>query len=209
MLEPLETPFADLDQFRIMRLIKNKLDDKYFLMISNREVRGVTLPCVARINVCMSANWTFDLTAPEPDHMEKDVPHTGTHAYIAPAFPDSFAGTSFGHQPREEYDYTTMRTTLDDVLSELRHQNNVEEDRDVLLRNIQMHQEKMRASIGQIRQTQIYFVERMNLHIADLIDNMNGVHVEVAGMREYMQYMPNPAFGRGGFAQHRGRDRYH
>ncbi|KAI5429770.1 hypothetical protein KIW84_034385 [Lathyrus oleraceus] len=50
-LEPLETPFVDLDYCRSMRLIKNKPDDKYFLMISNREVRGVTLPHAARINV--------------------------------------------------------------------------------------------------------------------------------------------------------------
>lgn len=34
-LEPLETPFADLDYFHRTRLIKNKPDDKYFLMISN------------------------------------------------------------------------------------------------------------------------------------------------------------------------------
>ncbi|KAI5430262.1 hypothetical protein KIW84_034733 [Lathyrus oleraceus] len=208
MLEPLETPFADLDYFRSMRLIKNKPNDKYFLMISNREVRGVTLPC-ALINVRMSANWTFDLTAPEPDHTEQDAPHTGTHAPIAPAFPDSFVGTSSKHQPHEEYDYTARRITLDDVLSKLRHRNDAEEDRDVLLRNIQMQQEKMRASIDQIRQTQLDFVERTNLHIANLIDNMNEVHMEVAGMREYVQYVPNPAFGRGGFARHRGRDRYH
>lgn len=56
-------------------------------MISNREVKGVTLSGVARINVRMSANWTFDLNAPEPDnkdgpdHMEQDVPHTDTHTH--------------------------------------------------------------------------------------------------------------------------------
>ncbi|KAI5434898.1 hypothetical protein KIW84_021646 [Lathyrus oleraceus] len=56
MLELLETPFADLDYCRSMRLIKNKPDSKYSLIISNREVRGVSLPCAARINVRMSAN---------------------------------------------------------------------------------------------------------------------------------------------------------
>ncbi|KAI5440521.1 hypothetical protein KIW84_010124 [Lathyrus oleraceus] len=34
-LEPLETPFVDFDYCRSMRLIKNKPDDKYFMMISN------------------------------------------------------------------------------------------------------------------------------------------------------------------------------
>ncbi|KAI5418641.1 hypothetical protein KIW84_043029 [Lathyrus oleraceus] len=138
MLDQLETLFADLDYFCSMRLIKNKHDDKYFLMISNREVRGVTLPCDARINVGMSTNWNFDINAPEPDHMEQDAPHTGTQAHIAPAFPDSFVDTSSGHQPCKEYDYTSMKKTLDDVLSELRHQNDAEADHDVLLRNIQM-----------------------------------------------------------------------
>lgn len=50
-LESLETLFVDLDYFCSMRLIKNKPDGKYFLMISNREVKGVTLPCAARIDV--------------------------------------------------------------------------------------------------------------------------------------------------------------
>ncbi|KAI5423876.1 hypothetical protein KIW84_030194 [Lathyrus oleraceus] len=113
-LEPLETPFADLDYCHSMRLIKNKPDGKYSLMISSREVRGVTLPYIARINM-------------------------------------HIIGTSSGYQPREEYDYPAMRTTLDDVLSKLIHWNDVEADHDVLLRNIQMQQAKMRASIDQIR----------------------------------------------------------
>ena len=57
----------------------------------------------------------------------------------------------------------------------------------------------MRVSIDQIRQSPLDFVERMNLHIADLIKNMNRVHLEVASMREYMQHVPNSAFNRGGF----------
>ncbi|KAI5441210.1 hypothetical protein KIW84_010604 [Lathyrus oleraceus] len=91
-IEPLETPFSNLDYCRSMRLIWNKPDGKYFLMFSNREVRGVTLPCAACIDVRMSANWTFDLNAPELNHMEQDTPHTGTHAYITHVFPNSFAG---------------------------------------------------------------------------------------------------------------------
>ncbi|KAI5420407.1 hypothetical protein KIW84_044266 [Lathyrus oleraceus] len=176
-LESLETPFADLDYYYSMRLIKNKPDDKYFLMISNREVRGVTLPCAARIDVRMSANWTFDLNAPEPDHMEQYAPHPGTHAHTTPAFPDSVVGISSGYQSREE--------------------------------NTQRQHEKMRVSIDQIRQTHLDFVERTELNIADLIENMNGVHMKVSGMREYMQHVPNPTFGRGGFARHSGRDRHH
>lgn len=58
----------------------------------------------------------------------------------------------------------------------------------------------MRVFINQIRQTQLDFVEWMELNMDELIENMNGVHMEMASMREYMQHVPNPAFGKGGFA---------
>lgn len=85
----------------------------------------------------MSANWTFYLNAPELDHMEQNAPHTSTQEHTVPTFPDSVAGTSSEHQPHEEYDYTSMKTSLDDVLSELRHQNDDEVHRYILLSNIQ------------------------------------------------------------------------
>ncbi|KAI5436345.1 hypothetical protein KIW84_022717 [Lathyrus oleraceus] len=144
-LEPLETPFVDLDYCRSMRIIKNKPDGRYFLLISNREVRGVTLPCVACIDMRISANWTFDLTDLEPDHMEQDAPQTGTHAYIAHAFPDSF------------------------------------EDRDVLLRNIQRQKEEMKVTIDQIRETQLDFVNKTDINMGDLIEQMNEMLMEVSG----------------------------
>ncbi|KAI5388012.1 hypothetical protein KIW84_073922 [Lathyrus oleraceus] len=150
---------TDLDYCRSMRLIKNTPNDKYYLIISNIEVRGVTLPCATRINVRLRANWIFDANAPDPDdtirpdRMEQDAPHTGSHAHITHAFFYSFAGTSSEYQPHEEYDYTTMRTTLDDILSELRHQNNVSAVRDILLRSIQRQQEEMKVTIDQIKET--------------------------------------------------------
>ncbi|KAI5428991.1 hypothetical protein KIW84_033840 [Lathyrus oleraceus] len=164
-LQPLETPFADLDYCRSIRLIKNKPDRKYYLMISNREVMRVTLPCDARINVRLSANWIFNANTPDP-------------------------GTSSGYQPREEYYYTTMRITLDDILSELRHQNDVDVERDT-------------------RETQLDFVERTKLNMGDLTEQMNGVRMEVSDMREYMQHVPQPEYGRSGIGRHRGRDRHH
>ncbi|KAI5424089.1 hypothetical protein KIW84_030342 [Lathyrus oleraceus] len=82
----------------------------------------------------------FDANAPDPDdtlgsdRIEQDAPQNGTHAHTTYAFPDSFVGTSSRYQLHEEYDYIAMRTTLDDILSELRHQNDVDADRDVPLR---------------------------------------------------------------------------
>lgn len=175
-----------------MRLIKNKPDDKYYLMISNREVRGVTLPCVARINVRLRANWIFDGNAPDPDdnvrldRMEQDAPQTGTHAHITYAFPGSFAGTSSRYQPRNEYDYTIIRRTLDDILIELRHQNDIDAECDVLLRSIQRQQEEMRVTIDQIRENQLDFFERTELNMGDLTMHMNEVRMEVSYMREYV-----------------------
>lgn len=69
--------------------------------------------------------------------MEQDAPHTGTDAYTTHVFPDSFIGTSSKYHPRKEYDYTTMRTSLYNILCELRHQNDADADRDMLLRSIQ------------------------------------------------------------------------
>ncbi|KAI5406548.1 hypothetical protein KIW84_053039 [Lathyrus oleraceus] len=80
--------------------------------------------------------------------MEQDAPHTRTHAHTTHAFSNSFASTSSGYQPHEEYDYTTMRITLDDILSELRHQNDIYMDCYVLLRTIQRQQEEMRVTIN-------------------------------------------------------------
>ncbi|KAI5444134.1 hypothetical protein KIW84_012664 [Lathyrus oleraceus] len=214
-LDPLETPFANLDYFCNMRLIKNKPDDKYYLMISNREVRGVTLPCIAHINVRLSTNWIFYANAPDPDdnvrpdRMEEDTPQNGTHAHTTHAFSDSSTGTSFGYQPREEYDYTAIRITLDDILSELRHQNDIDVESDVLFKSIQRKQEEMRVTIDQIRENQLDFVERTKLNMGDLIEKMNEVRREVSDMREYMQHVPHLVYGRSGIRRHRGRDRHH
>lgn len=101
----------------------------------------------------LSANWIFDANAPDPDdnvrpdRMEQDVPQTGTHAHTTHAFPDSFAGTSSRYHPRKEYDYIAIRTALNDILSELRHRNDVATDRDVLLKSIQRQQEEMRSPL--------------------------------------------------------------
>ena len=113
-------------------------------------MKGVTLPYIARIDVRMSPNWTFHLNAPESGHMEQDAPQTGTHAHTTHVFPDSFAGTSSRYKSQEEYDYTAMRTSLDDILRELRHRNDAETERDVLLRNIHSKKEEMRITIDQL-----------------------------------------------------------
>lgn len=44
-LDPLLIPSLDIDVFRHMRLIKNMRDVRYSLMIGNKEVPSIILPC--------------------------------------------------------------------------------------------------------------------------------------------------------------------
>ncbi|XP_050909800.1 uncharacterized protein LOC127123641 [Lathyrus oleraceus] len=90
-----------------------------------------------------------------------------------------------------------MRTSLDDILSELRHQNDAEAERDVLLRNLHRQQEEMRITINQLRDSHVDYVERDEHNMVEHIEQMIDVRMEVSGTREYMQHMPHPAFGRG------------
>lgn len=163
----------------------------------------------------MSANWIFDLNAPEPDnedepdHTEQNAHYTDTLMHITHVFPDSFTGTSFGYQSREEYDYTAMMIALNDILNKLRHHNGAEAKRDMLLRNIHRKQEEIRITFNQLRDSYVDYVERIEHNMDELIKQMIYVRVEVSSMREYMQHVPYPEFGRGCIGRHRGRGRHH
>lgn len=67
----------------------------------------------------------------------------------------------------------------------------------------------MMATNDQIIEKQLDFVERTEHNMGDLIEHMNGVHMEVLDMREYMQHVRHPVYGRGGIGRHRGRGRHH
>lgn len=67
-LEPLNTPFLDLDACRSMRLIKNRQDGRYHLMVGNRAVNSIILPNSACTNVQDRNNWSYNLNALEPGH---------------------------------------------------------------------------------------------------------------------------------------------
>lgn len=62
---PLPTPFLDKDVCHSMRMISNKQDGRYYLMVRNKTVKSIILPCSARIDVQNKQNWTFDFNAPE------------------------------------------------------------------------------------------------------------------------------------------------
>jgi hypothetical protein len=102
-----------------------------------------------------------------------------------------------------------MRTALDYILSELRDRNDINVERNVLLRSIQRQQEEIRATIDQIREPQLDFVERTKLNMGDLTEQMNGVRMEVSDMREYIQHVPHLVYDRGSIRRHRGCDQHH
>lgn len=60
-LDPLLVPSLDIHVCRHMWLIKNMRDERYSLMIGNREVLGVVLPCLDRTHVKNRANWIYNL----------------------------------------------------------------------------------------------------------------------------------------------------
>lgn len=130
-------------------------------MAKNCAVKSIILPCFTCIDVRNMNNWIYDLTAREPghsaptnipahdnesvptddeyDHMEHDPPGISepvTCAYIIPDPSNTFVCTSSGHQSQEEYDYVAIRITLDDVLYELRHCNDIDAKRNQLFRNM-------------------------------------------------------------------------
>lgn len=67
----------------------------------------------------------------------------------------------------------------------------------------------MRVTIDQIRETQLYFVERIELNMGDLTEKMNRVCMEVSDMQKYMHHVPHPVYDRGGIRSHRGCDQHH
>lgn len=79
-------------------------------------------------------------TDDEYDQMKHDAPgisEPATHAHTAPGPSKIFAGISSGHQSRKEYDYVAIRTTLNDVLCELRYRNDIDVECDQLFRDMQ------------------------------------------------------------------------
>lgn len=107
-------------------------------MAKNCAVRSITLPCSACTDVQNKNNWIYDLTTPESSHpaptdipvqdneggptddeydqMKHNAPGISKHAtraHTTPGPSHTFAGTSFRHQSREEYDSVTIRTALD------------------------------------------------------------------------------------------------
>lgn len=77
-LDPLPMLSLYIDICRHMRLIKNKSDERFSLMISNMVVHTIILPFPNRTDVWVRANWTYTLNAgakagPVPTNIHENV----------------------------------------------------------------------------------------------------------------------------------------
>lgn len=63
------------------------------------------------------------------------IPGSPTHTTHLAS--NHFAGTSFGQQSREEYDYMGIQTALDDILYQLQDRNDIDAECDHLIRDMQ------------------------------------------------------------------------
>lgn len=62
LLPPL---FMDIDNCRSTRLIKNRRDGKFYLMVKNRKVPSVVLPNIRLTNVRILSTHLYNLDSPE------------------------------------------------------------------------------------------------------------------------------------------------
>jgi hypothetical protein len=70
-LQALPPLFMDISYCRSIRLIKNRVGGRYYLMVSNHEVPSVVLPNIALTDVTNPNRFIYDLNAPkatEPTH---------------------------------------------------------------------------------------------------------------------------------------------
>lgn len=138
---PLDTPFLDLDACCSMRLIKNRQDGRYHLMVGNHTINSIILPNSACTNVRDRNNWFYNLNALELSHniniqgnegnsidddIEHDAPEPPTHLHTTHDTINIFESTSSRHQSHDGNDYTSIMTALDDVLDKLRHLNTLD-----------------------------------------------------------------------------------
>lgn len=59
----------DLDNFHFTRLINNRRDDKFNLMVKNKVVSSVVMPDIDLTDVTNIHRFIYDLNAPDPNQV--------------------------------------------------------------------------------------------------------------------------------------------
>jgi hypothetical protein len=98
-LESLPPEFIDLDMAKSMHLVKERYDDRFYLMINNQVFPSIILPDPNKMDICNHANLCYeDPTVPSqaPTHIRGNVAAGGGTTFVPPAqiFSNHFAGSS-------------------------------------------------------------------------------------------------------------------
>ncbi|KAK2383895.1 hypothetical protein QL285_071305 [Trifolium repens] len=155
-LEQIPPRFIDLDMVKSMKLVKQRSDGNFFLMINNQVFSDIILPNPSRTDV-RNINWNLCYVYnPHPDELEAPttVPNVaagrGTNV-VQPAHTTHFSNTFAGSSS------SSRQSTIDDVPCEMRAQNAINEERDGLFYAIHQQQEQMlkQMQFVQVQQNQM------------------------------------------------------
>lgn len=160
-LDPLPMFSLDIDVCLHMRLMKNKSDERFSLVIANMVVPSIILPCMNRTDVRVRANWTYNLNLgvevgqvpmdihenvaadgdidDEFDQRERGSPVHQSPPHHSPHIPASHAPTTHFSDHFPGTSFGSTHVTLDDILNEMRARNAIDVERDNLI--YAMHQQ--------------------------------------------------------------------
>lgn len=183
MFDPLPMLSLDINVCRHMRLIMNMSDGRFSLMIANKVVPSIILPCPNCTDVQVRENWTYNLNAgaeagPVPmdihenvvvdgdtddefDQRERGFPLHQSPPYHSPYIPTSLAHTTHVSDHFTCTSFGATHAKLEDILNETRARNAIEVERDNLIYVMHQQLTGMMQHIGQIQTQQATMMKHM------------------------------------------------
>lgn len=190
----LHTKFVTLDSLPMLSLdidvchhlwsIKNMRDERHSLMIANRVVPSIILPCPNRIDVRVRANWIYNLNvgadagadpmdihenvvADDATDNEYDQRERVSHIHQSPSYHFPYIPTSSRLTTHFSNHFAgtssgATHATLDDILNEMHARNATNAGRDNLIYVMHQQQMRMMQHIGQIQTQQTTMKEHMH-----------------------------------------------
>ena len=149
----------DINVCHHMRLIKNKSDGRFSLMIANMVVPSIILPFLNLSDVRVRENWTYNLntgaeaglvpmdihenmvadsdTNDEFDKREWGSPVHQPPPHHSPHIPNPYAHTTHFSDDFAGNSFGVTYTTLDDIICELHARNSIDAERDIMIHAMQ------------------------------------------------------------------------
>ncbi|CAJ2633365.1 unnamed protein product [Trifolium pratense] len=192
------------DMVRSMNLVRLREDDRYDLMIQNRVFNNITLPNQWLTDVrdprnhCYTNNST---TNRAPTHISPNAAAGGGASIVPPAHTTHFSNTFAGSSS------SSRQSTIDDVLHEIRAQNELNQERDGLFYAMHQQQEEMmeQMTFMQAQQNQIlqnqhemqgYYhrwessEEHRQQQLDNVIQELGGLRLQFNNVKNYQQPPP-------------------